>query len=221
MSDRAASLSAGQNAVDERRRSASRRAEDARGRSARGGDRSRSAAYTSASTLESRRSAQRSSSRRPACRRSTNCPKPIRRRARAGRGDQAQRRPGDDDGPAPARSHWCGPRGQDRSWTSSSDRRSRCGGRHGIRLPLVLMNSEATRAETLEALSALPRARRRAAADVHADHGPEARGRALEPVSWPPAPALEWCPPGHGDIYGALRRSGGWKRCSRPASATR
>jgi UTP--glucose-1-phosphate uridylyltransferase len=30
----------------------------------------------------------------------------------------------------------------------------------------------------------------------------------LEPVSWPDAPSLEWCPPGHGDVYGALRRSG-------------
>jgi UTP--glucose-1-phosphate uridylyltransferase len=27
-------------------------------------------------------------------------------------------------------------------------------------------------------------------------------------VEWPPDPALEWCPPGHGDVYGALRRSG-------------
>jgi UTP--glucose-1-phosphate uridylyltransferase len=27
-------------------------------------------------------------------------------------------------------------------------------------------------------------------------------------VSWPKAPALEWNPPGHGDVYGALRRSG-------------
>ena len=30
----------------------------------------------------------------------------------------------------------------------------------------------------------------------------------LEPVSWPDNPALEWVPPGHGDVYGALRRSG-------------
>jgi UTP--glucose-1-phosphate uridylyltransferase len=30
----------------------------------------------------------------------------------------------------------------------------------------------------------------------------------LAPVSWPGSPALEWCPPGHGDVYGALRRSG-------------
>jgi UTP--glucose-1-phosphate uridylyltransferase len=27
-------------------------------------------------------------------------------------------------------------------------------------------------------------------------------------VSWPAAPSLEWNPPGHGDVYGALRRSG-------------
>jgi UTP--glucose-1-phosphate uridylyltransferase len=30
----------------------------------------------------------------------------------------------------------------------------------------------------------------------------------LAPAQWPDAPALEWCPPGHGDVYGALRRSG-------------
>jgi UTP--glucose-1-phosphate uridylyltransferase len=30
----------------------------------------------------------------------------------------------------------------------------------------------------------------------------------LEPVSWPANPALEWCPPGHGDVYSALRGSG-------------
>jgi UTP--glucose-1-phosphate uridylyltransferase len=27
-------------------------------------------------------------------------------------------------------------------------------------------------------------------------------------VSWPDQPSLEWNPPGHGDVYGALRRSG-------------
>src|SRR5205823_13526430 len=29
----------------------------------------------------------------------------------------------------------------------------------------------------------------------------------LQPVSWPANPVLEWAPPGHGDVYGALRRS--------------
>src|SRR3546814_6069383 len=30
----------------------------------------------------------------------------------------------------------------------------------------------------------------------------------LSPVSWPADPTLEWCPPGHGDIYTALVGSG-------------
>jgi UTP--glucose-1-phosphate uridylyltransferase len=37
---------------------------------------------------------------------------------------------------------------------------------------------------------------------------PKLEAEELTPVSWPRAPALEWCPPGHGDVYGALRRSG-------------
>ena len=30
----------------------------------------------------------------------------------------------------------------------------------------------------------------------------------LTPVSWPADPTLEWCPPGHGDIYVSLVTSG-------------
>jgi UTP--glucose-1-phosphate uridylyltransferase len=37
---------------------------------------------------------------------------------------------------------------------------------------------------------------------------PKLDAERLEPVSWPPNPALDWAPPGHGDVYGALRRSG-------------
>ena len=33
-------------------------------------------------------------------------------------------------------------------------------------------------------------------------------------MEWPPSPALEWCPPGHGDIYPALLTSGMLERCS-------
>ena len=33
---------------------------------------------------------------------------------------------------------------------------------------------------------------------------PKLDANTLAPVSWPPAPALEWCPPGHRDVYGAL-----------------
>jgi UTP--glucose-1-phosphate uridylyltransferase len=37
---------------------------------------------------------------------------------------------------------------------------------------------------------------------------PKLDANTLDPVSWPADPALEWAPPGHGDVYGALRRSG-------------
>lgn len=81
--------------------------------------------------------------------------------------------------------------------------------RHGVALPLVLMDSDATREPTLRALAAL-----REAADDGLEPDfmqsmiPKLDSETLAPVSWPAAPALEWCPPGHGDVYGALRRSG-------------
>src|SRR5947199_140393 len=37
---------------------------------------------------------------------------------------------------------------------------------------------------------------------------PKLDAESLAPISYSRAPALEWCPPGHGDVYGALRRSG-------------
>jgi UTP--glucose-1-phosphate uridylyltransferase len=37
---------------------------------------------------------------------------------------------------------------------------------------------------------------------------PKLRADNLEPVTWARDPDLEWCPPGHGDIYTALRGSG-------------
>jgi UTP--glucose-1-phosphate uridylyltransferase len=80
--------------------------------------------------------------------------------------------------------------------------------RHGVRLPLVLMNSEATRAATLEALARYPELDGDLPAEFIQSMIPKLDADSLEPVSWPREPALEWCPPGHGDVYGALRRSG-------------
>ena len=37
---------------------------------------------------------------------------------------------------------------------------------------------------------------------------PKLRAEDLTPVSWPEDPDLEWCPPGHGDVYIALQSSG-------------
>jgi UTP--glucose-1-phosphate uridylyltransferase len=81
--------------------------------------------------------------------------------------------------------------------------------KHGIRLPLVLMDSEATRDETLDAFNDQTEvATDGLAPDFLQSMIPKLEAESLMPVSWPPAPVLEWCPPGHGDVYGALRRSG-------------
>jgi UTP--glucose-1-phosphate uridylyltransferase len=76
--------------------------------------------------------------------------------------------------------------------------------RTGIRLPLLLMNSEATRDRTEEALEASGER----LSDFMQSMVPKLDADTLEAVDWPQNPALEWAPPGHGDVYGALRRSG-------------
>lgn len=81
--------------------------------------------------------------------------------------------------------------------------------RHGAALPLVLMDSDSTREPTLRELARHPEL---AVDGIEPDFMqsvvPKLQDETLEPVSWPQAPALEWNPPGHGDVYGALRRSG-------------
>lgn len=80
--------------------------------------------------------------------------------------------------------------------------------RYGVRLPLVLMNSAATREATLEALGHHSELDAGLALEFMQSMIPKLDAESLEPVSWPAAPGMEWCPPGHGDVYGALRRSG-------------
>jgi UTP--glucose-1-phosphate uridylyltransferase len=80
---------------------------------------------------------------------------------------------------------------------------------YGARLPLILMNSFRTRADSLAALGAhpdiavpgLPR-------DFLQNQEPKLLASDLTPVSWPGDPTLEWCPPGHGDLYTAILSSG-------------
>jgi UTP--glucose-1-phosphate uridylyltransferase len=81
--------------------------------------------------------------------------------------------------------------------------------RYGARLPLVLMNSAVTRDPSLEVLSrynglAVPRV----PVDFLQGREPKIRADDFYPVQWPAEPELEWCPPGHGDIYAALAASG-------------
>jgi UTP--glucose-1-phosphate uridylyltransferase len=81
--------------------------------------------------------------------------------------------------------------------------------RHGARLPLLLMNSFATQDDTLAALEPYPDL---AVDDLPLDFVqgkvPKLRADNLEPVEWPADPALEWAPPGHGDVYVSLATSG-------------
>jgi UTP--glucose-1-phosphate uridylyltransferase len=81
--------------------------------------------------------------------------------------------------------------------------------RHGARLPLVLMNSAITRDPSLKVLDhdgdlSVPGVPR----DFLQGREPKIRASDFEPVQWPADPELEWCPPGHGDIYPALASSG-------------
>jgi UTP--glucose-1-phosphate uridylyltransferase len=79
---------------------------------------------------------------------------------------------------------------------------------YDIRLPLVLMDSEATDEETMRALGGHPELDAGVPPTFMQSMVPKLLADSLEPVSWPPAPPLEWNPPGHGDVYGALRGSG-------------
>ncbi|MFN8174224.1 MAG: UTP--glucose-1-phosphate uridylyltransferase [Solirubrobacteraceae bacterium] len=81
--------------------------------------------------------------------------------------------------------------------------------RHGARLPLVLMNSFATREDTLAALAAHPGLPVEGLPlDFLQSREPKLLADGLTPATWPANPALEWCPPGHGDLYASLLTSG-------------
>jgi UTP--glucose-1-phosphate uridylyltransferase len=80
--------------------------------------------------------------------------------------------------------------------------------RAGAPVPLVLMNSFYTHEDSLEALAAHPELESSVPADFVQHKEPKLLVDGLRPASWPQDPALEWCPPGHGDLYTALLTSG-------------
>jgi len=81
--------------------------------------------------------------------------------------------------------------------------------RHGARLPLVLMNSAATRGPSLSVLGRYDGLRIPGVPlDFLQGREPKIRADDWLPVRWPADPELEWCPPGHGDLYTALAASG-------------
>jgi UTP--glucose-1-phosphate uridylyltransferase len=80
---------------------------------------------------------------------------------------------------------------------------------YGATLPLIFMNSFRTSADTRAALArytdleveGLP-------LEFLQNKEPKLGVKDLLPVGWPRDPALEWCPPGHGDLYTALMGTG-------------
>lgn len=79
---------------------------------------------------------------------------------------------------------------------------------HGVRLPLIFMDSFRTRDDTLAALEGKNLEVDGLPLDFLQNREPKLRLDDLTPVNWPADPELEWCPPGHGDIYTALETSG-------------
>ena len=80
---------------------------------------------------------------------------------------------------------------------------------HGVRLPLLLMNSFRTRADSTAALSDYPElAVDGLPLDLVQHREPKLFAQDLSPVRWPADPELAWCPPGHADLYPTLRATG-------------
>ena len=86
---------------------------------------------------------------------------------------------------------------------------------YDARLPLIFMNSFRTRDDTLQVLERYPDLAVSTGSptgdlplDFLQNKEPKLRADDLTPVRWDADPSLEWCPPGHGDIYTALRGTG-------------
>jgi UTP--glucose-1-phosphate uridylyltransferase len=81
--------------------------------------------------------------------------------------------------------------------------------RHGVTLPVLFMNSFRTRDDTLALLSGYPGLPvDELPLDFLQSREPKLLVDDLTPAEWPAEPSLEWCPPGHGDLYATLWGSG-------------
>ena len=76
-------------------------------------------------------------------------------------------------------------------------------------IPLLFMNSFSTASDTNAVLDAYPRLHeQQVPLTLLQNKVPKICRDTLEPVAWPTDSELEWCPPGHGEIYIALQTSG-------------
>lgn len=79
---------------------------------------------------------------------------------------------------------------------------------HRQPLRFVLMNSYSTSRDTLEFLRNYPQLGQPDKLELMQSQVPKVDARTMRPIAWPANPQLEWCPPGHGDIYPSLLSSG-------------
>ena len=75
-------------------------------------------------------------------------------------------------------------------------------------LAFLLMNSRSTQTDTRAFLTRYPELGDPAEVELLQGYVPKVDAKTMQPVSWPESPDLEWCPPGHGDLYASLLGSG-------------
>ncbi len=78
----------------------------------------------------------------------------------------------------------------------------------GSDLRFLLMNSFSTSADTLAHLARYPALGDPGKLELLQNKVPKIAADTLTPVEWPADPEMEWCPPGHGDLYPAILGSG-------------
>lgn len=83
--------------------------------------------------------------------------------------------------------------------------------KHSCSVPLVFMNSFRTEADTeavIQGYAEFESGQDGVASSFLQNKVPKILQDSSQPASWEANPSLEWCPPGHGDIYSALAQSG-------------
>jgi UDP-N-acetylglucosamine pyrophosphorylase len=77
-----------------------------------------------------------------------------------------------------------------------------------VPLRFLLMNSFSTSRDTLDSLKKYPEAGAGSSLELMQNQVPKVDAKTFRPAVWPENPQLEWCPPGHGDLYPSLLGSG-------------
>ncbi len=81
-------------------------------------------------------------------------------------------------------------------------------GATGSAIRVLFLNSFSTSADTLAHLSRYPELGDPRDLELLQNKVPKVNAADLTAIAWPADPDLEWCPPGHGDIYSVLLGSG-------------